>query len=148
MNSRSWWWTGRPGMLQFMGWQRVEHGWMTELNWTELWHLGQIRKYPIFKRTMIMKIDFTAPSRNLLPISNNHYYQENFLCDLNLVQQNLNLYLLHSQRTQISACLNPFSPFFKKSFWKTQFSFLSPQRNNPYSFNFSWQPFNLLVSPT
>ena len=30
--SRSWWWTGRPGMLQFMGLQRVRHYWATELN--------------------------------------------------------------------------------------------------------------------
>ena len=34
VNSRSWWWTGRPGMLQFMGSQRVGHNWATELNWT------------------------------------------------------------------------------------------------------------------
>ena len=33
VNSRSWWWTGRPGMLQFMGLQRVGHDWVTELNW-------------------------------------------------------------------------------------------------------------------
>ena len=31
----SWWWTGRPGVLQFMGLQRVGHNWVTELNWTE-----------------------------------------------------------------------------------------------------------------
>ena len=36
VNSRSWWWTGRPGMLQFMGLQRVGHDWATELNWTEM----------------------------------------------------------------------------------------------------------------
>ena len=30
---RSWWWTGRPSMLQFMGSQRVGHNWATELNW-------------------------------------------------------------------------------------------------------------------
>ena len=36
VNSRSWWCTGRPGVLQFMGWQRVGHDWATELNWTEL----------------------------------------------------------------------------------------------------------------
>ena len=36
VNSGSWWWTGRPGMLQFMGSQRVGHDWVTELNWTEL----------------------------------------------------------------------------------------------------------------
>ena len=35
VNSGSWWWTGRPGMLQFMGSQRVGHDWVTELNWTE-----------------------------------------------------------------------------------------------------------------
>jgi len=34
VNSRSWWWTGRPGMLRFMGSQRVGHDWETELNWT------------------------------------------------------------------------------------------------------------------
>ena len=35
VNSRSWWWTGRPDVLQFMELQRVRHDWMTELNWTE-----------------------------------------------------------------------------------------------------------------
>ena len=34
VNSRSWWWTGRPGMLQSMGSLRVEHDWVTELNWS------------------------------------------------------------------------------------------------------------------
>ena len=36
LNSRSWWWTGRPGVLRFMVSQRVGHDWATELNWTEL----------------------------------------------------------------------------------------------------------------
>ena len=35
VDSRSWWWTGRPGVPQFMGSQRVGHDWATELNWTE-----------------------------------------------------------------------------------------------------------------
>ena len=35
VNSGRWWWTGRPGMLQFMGPQRVGHDWAIELNWTE-----------------------------------------------------------------------------------------------------------------
>ena len=35
VNSGSWWWTGRPGVLRFMGSQRVRHNWVTELNWTE-----------------------------------------------------------------------------------------------------------------
>ena len=36
VNSGSCWWTGRPGMLRFMGSQRVGHDWVTELNWTEV----------------------------------------------------------------------------------------------------------------
>ena len=35
VNSGSLWWMGRPGMLQFMGSQRVRHDWVTELNWTK-----------------------------------------------------------------------------------------------------------------
>ena len=35
VNSGSWWWTGRPGVLRFMGLQTVGHDWVTELNWTE-----------------------------------------------------------------------------------------------------------------
>ena len=32
-NSRSWWWTGKTGVLQSMGSQRVRHDWATELSW-------------------------------------------------------------------------------------------------------------------
>ena len=39
VNSRSWWWTGRPGVLRFMGSQRIRQDWVTEMNWTE----GKIR---------------------------------------------------------------------------------------------------------
>ena len=34
-SSRSWWWTAKPGVLQSLGWQRVRHDWMTELNWSK-----------------------------------------------------------------------------------------------------------------
>ena len=41
VNSGSWWWTGRPGMLRFIGSQRVGHNRATELNWTEdSWQFG------------------------------------------------------------------------------------------------------------
>ena len=46
VNSRSYWWTARPGVLQSMGSQRVGHDWGTELTWTETislsiiyWHI-------------------------------------------------------------------------------------------------------------
>ena len=35
VDSGSWWWTGRPGVLQSIGLQRVRHDWVTKLNWTE-----------------------------------------------------------------------------------------------------------------
>ena len=36
VNSGSWWWTGRPGVLQSMGSQRVGPDWVTDLNWTQV----------------------------------------------------------------------------------------------------------------
>ena len=39
VNSGSWWWTGRPDVLWFMGLQRVGHDWATELNW----HISTIK---------------------------------------------------------------------------------------------------------
>ena len=36
VNSGSWWWILRPGMLWFMGSERVGHDWATELNWWNL----------------------------------------------------------------------------------------------------------------
>ena len=40
-SSGSWWWTGRPGVLQSVGSQRVGHNWVTELSWQGLpWWLS------------------------------------------------------------------------------------------------------------
>ena len=36
VNSRSWWWTGKPGVLHPMGSQRVRDDWVTDLNWPDL----------------------------------------------------------------------------------------------------------------
>ena len=47
VNSGSWWWTGRPGVLQFMGSQRVGHDWATELNW-RFKNVTQWKKFAIF----------------------------------------------------------------------------------------------------
>ena len=40
VSSGSWWWTGKPGVLQSMGSQKVGHDWATELNWT--WGKGMV----------------------------------------------------------------------------------------------------------
>ena len=42
VNCRSWWWTGRPGVLQYMGSHRIGHDWATKLNWAEwMWREGE-----------------------------------------------------------------------------------------------------------
>ena len=46
VTSRRWWWTGRPGVLQFMESQRVGHDWATELNWTWTSLFHQLRVLP------------------------------------------------------------------------------------------------------
>ena len=50
VNSGSWWWTGRPGVLWFMGSQRVRQDWVNELNWTEdikAFPAGSVVKNPL-----------------------------------------------------------------------------------------------------
>ena len=49
VNSGSWWWTGRPGVLRFMGSQRVGHDWATELNWTDGFYLNIKKKIGLQK---------------------------------------------------------------------------------------------------
>jgi len=42
----SWWCTGKPGVLQSMGLQRVRHDWVTEMNWIELnWEIWCVSMY-------------------------------------------------------------------------------------------------------
>ena len=36
VSSRSWWWTGKPGVLQSRGLQRVRQDWVAELNWDKV----------------------------------------------------------------------------------------------------------------
>ena len=40
-NSRSWWWTGNPGVLQSMGSLRARHDWAAELNWLTVFAIHQ-----------------------------------------------------------------------------------------------------------
>ena len=42
VNFGSLWWTGRPGVLQSMGFQRVGHDWATELNWLYTWNFLRV----------------------------------------------------------------------------------------------------------
>ena len=74
VNSRSWRWTGRPGMLKSMGLQGVRHDWVTELNWTGCFYLFNLhiflkcvwtdfsnieRKFPIWPNTLFLELWFS-----------------------------------------------------------------------------------------
>ena len=58
-SSRSWWWTGRPGVLQSMGSLRVGHNWVTELNWTML-----LQNYVVLpcNEELVVKVKFEKPT--------------------------------------------------------------------------------------
>ena len=58
VDSCSWWWIGRPGVLRFLGSQRVGHNWATEVNWTE--GAYQIKDFlPVHCITFLGKVSFT-----------------------------------------------------------------------------------------
>ena len=64
--SGSWWWTGRPGVLQSMGLQRVEHYWVSELKWTLLDCLNINSVYPL--TIQMVKENMSIWKRNVIPI--------------------------------------------------------------------------------
>ena len=60
VNSGSWWWTGRPGLLRFMELQRVGHNW-AELNWTELNWTEVIKMYAVVVQLLSCVWLFVTP---------------------------------------------------------------------------------------
>ena len=70
VNSGSWWWTMRPGVLWFMVMQRVGHDWVTELNWTELtalsFYKGKNRPLGETKRLVVDKLLDCGRTRTLI----------------------------------------------------------------------------------
>ena len=63
VNSRSWCWTGRPGVLQSMGSQRVGHDWATELHWTDR-YTGAIN-YPLLTNNNVYIVLSSAQFRSV-----------------------------------------------------------------------------------
>ena len=59
VNSGSWWWTGRPGVLRFMGLHRVRYNWVTELHWT---HRKKIltKSVPCMKLIIVKQMSATC----------------------------------------------------------------------------------------
>ena len=64
----SWWWTGRPGVLWFMGLQRVRHDWQTKLNWTHA-SLGHSFFQPIITYLLLspnLYTSYFSPAADIL----------------------------------------------------------------------------------
>ena len=59
VSSGSWWWTGKPGMLQSMGLQSVRYDWVTELNWRTI--KSEIAKIEEIKWYRTGKYSITKP---------------------------------------------------------------------------------------
>ena len=62
-SSESWWWTGRPGIPQSMGSQRVQHDWVTELNWIG----GVLANHQLFCSNLSGGLCLCSPWRNHPP---------------------------------------------------------------------------------
>ena len=52
VGSRSWWWTGKPGVLQSIGSQKAGHDWATELNWNDYLTISEF-SWLIFKAILL-----------------------------------------------------------------------------------------------
>ena len=64
-SSKNWWWAGKPGMLQSMRSQRVEHDWATELKWPSLWCFAMTAKLTNrehMQKIVIQKVIWTGYS--------------------------------------------------------------------------------------
>ena len=72
VNSGSWWWTGRLGVLQFMGSQRVRYDWTTELNWTEL---NQVQHWTLERDKCLPLIHLSQRTYRLVQNFPEHVYR-------------------------------------------------------------------------
>ena len=97
VDSRSWWWTGRPGVLRFMGSQKVGHDWANELNWTQL-----NSPIPVHFSSLIPRMSHSLlPSLVWpLPICFDPWTRHSrFLCSIALYS--IRLYFCHQTHSQL-----------------------------------------------
>ena len=65
VGSRCWWWTGRPGVLQSMGLQRVGHDWLTD--WNELIEFSKHIRHYFISLFILLYISNNSKTRTDLP---------------------------------------------------------------------------------
>ena len=72
-SSGSWWWTGKPGVLQSMELQRVEHDWTTELNWWSLYQTFIEYLFCVRHKTRDVTLNILLPETWLLLLGNSEW---------------------------------------------------------------------------
>ena len=72
-SSGSWWWTGKPGVLQSMELQRVEHDWTTELNWWSLYQTFIEYLFYVRHKTRDVTLNILLPETWLLLLGNSEW---------------------------------------------------------------------------
>ena len=88
------WWTGSPGVLRFMGSQRVGHDWETELNWiTGSWEVWEK------KHRLVLSTPHTIPS-----IGNNLHQYSTETKKLKLLLSTVIFQILPALRSTVDAC--------------------------------------------
>ena len=106
VNSRSWWWTGRPGVLWFMGSQRVGHDWGTELNWTEATWFFKKMGVPHSDREKNQGLQLLTP-HSLLKMQKGWTERWTSRALGILGQQNSSVWYYDGGRLSASICSNP-----------------------------------------
>ena len=83
VNSGSWWWTGRPGVLRFMGSQRVGHDWATELNWLKFLLKINVQKKQR-QKTNVTYLTFKSlctEKKTINKMKKENYWMEGNICE-------------------------------------------------------------------
>ena len=76
VNSGSWWWTGRPGVLRFMGLQRVGHDWATDLIWSERKSYFKVYLYHSLGASLVAKMVKNLPAIQETLLGKIHWRKE------------------------------------------------------------------------
>ena len=130
VNSGSWWWMGRPGVLQFMGSQRVGHDWATDwLNWTD-----HIKSLGIYSNIQGLSLVWTQNTRSIFKEKTNLKY-------LNLIRGD-NIQLWHTPFPILNQCVVPYL-FLTVASW-SEYRFLR-RRVRWFDIPISWRVFHSLL---
>ena len=104
-SSGSWWWTGKPGVLQSMGSQRVRHDWATELNWltrfapwmgNRPFQLTEFPSHPNWPTRLQFSDNPDVPSQNL-----QEFWENKSIWGQNTAHWEQRLYLVHCHNPSI-----------------------------------------------